>query len=109
MSPMVRVTVWGENVHERNEPAVREIYPDGLHGAIAAGLVELLGEEVSVRTATLDQPDHGLTQDVLDETDVLSWWGHIAHDQVADEVVERVHAAVLGGMGLLVLHSGHYS
>src|SRR4051812_6833897 len=109
MSPMVRITVWGENVHERNEPAVREIYPDGMHGAIAAGLSELLGDEVRVRTATLEQPDHGLTQDVLDATDVLTWWGHIAHDQVADDVVERVHAAVLGGMGLLVLHSGHYS
>jgi trehalose utilization protein len=103
---MVRVTVWGENVHERNEPEVRAIYPDGMHAAIAAGLSS---EQVHVRTATLDQPEHGLTQQVLDETDVLTWWGHIAHDQVDDAVVARVHDAVLGGMGLLVLHSGHYS
>jgi len=106
---MVRVTVWGENVHERNEEAVRAIYPDGMHGAIAAGLKEYLGDAVSVRTATLDQPEHGLAQDVLDATDVLTWWGHIAHDQVDDAVVERVHAAMLGGMGLLALHSAHYS
>src|SRR4051794_39130269 len=106
---MVRITVWGENVHERNEPAVREIYPDGMHAAIAAGLRERLGEAVSVRTATLDEPSHGLTPDVLAETDVLTWWGHIAHDQVADDVVARVHDAVLGGMGLLALHSAHYS
>jgi len=105
----VRVTVWGENVHERTEEAVRALYPEGMHGAIAAGLAELLGERVSVRTATLDQPEHGLTPEVLAETDVLTWWGHIAHDDVADAVVERVHEAVLGGMGLLVLHSGHYS
>ena len=58
---MVRVTVWGENVHERNEPAVRAIYPDGMHATIAAGLATLLGEQVQVRTATLDQPEHGLT------------------------------------------------
>jgi trehalose utilization protein len=107
---MVRVTVWGENVHERNEPEVRALYPDGMHATIAAGLTESLGDErVQVRTATLEQPDHGLPQDVLDNTDVLTWWGHIAHDQVADEVVERVRQAVLGGMGLLVLHSAHYS
>ena len=106
---MVRVTVWGENVHEREEPAVRAIYPDGMHSAIAAGLSQSLGERVRVRTATLEQPEHGLTEDVLDDTDVLTWWGHGAHDQVSDEVVARVHQAVLSGMGLLVLHSGHYS
>jgi trehalose utilization protein len=106
---MVRVTVWGENVHEREEPAVREIYPDGMHGAIAAGLEASLGERVQVRTATLEQHEHGLPQDVLDNTDVLTWWGHAAHDRVDDAVVERVHQAVLGGMGLLVLHSGHHA
>jgi trehalose utilization protein len=109
VSEIVRVTVWGENVHERNEPEVRALYPDGLHGAIAAGLSELLGDRVRVRTATQEQPEHGLSQDVLDDTDVLTWWGHIAHEEVDDAVVARVHQAVLDGMGLLVLHSGHYS
>jgi trehalose utilization protein len=109
MGSMVRITVWGENVHERNEPAVRELYPDGMHETIAGGLRAALGDAVSVRTATLDQPEHGLTPEVLDSTDVLTWWGHIAHSDVADEVVARVHAAVLGGMGLLALHSAHYS
>ena len=109
MSEPIRVTVWNENVHEREEPAVREIYPQGMHGAIAAGLEELLGEQVQVRTATLEQPEHGLPQDVLDNTDVLTWWGHAAHDEVADEVVERVHRHVLEGMGLVVLHSAHWS
>ena len=105
----VRVTVWGENVHEREEEEVRAIYPDGMHATIAAGLAGLLGDRVQVRTATLEQDEHGLTDEVLRETDVLTWWGHHAHDQVADAVVERVHEAVLGGMGLLVLHSGHFS
>jgi trehalose utilization protein len=102
----MRVTVWGENVHERTEEHVRALYPDGMHATIAAALA---ADDVQTRTATLDQPEHGLTQEVLDTTDVLTWWGHIAHDDVDDAVVERVHAAVLGGMGLLVLHSGHYS
>ena len=105
----IRVTVWGENVHEAQEPEVRAIYPDGMHATIAAGLRELLGDGVEVGTATLQEPEHGLTQDVLDRTDVLTWWGHIAHDQVDDAVVDRVQDAVLGGMGLLVLHSGHYA
>src|SRR6187401_2414587 len=77
VSEIVRVTVWGENVHERNEPEVRALYPEGLHGAIAAGLSELLGDRVRVRTATLREPEHGLTQEVIDDTDVLTWWGHI--------------------------------
>jgi trehalose utilization protein len=105
----VRVTVWGENVHERSEEHVRAIYPDGMHAAVASGLQALLGDRARVRTATLDQPDHGLPDAVLEETDVLTWWGHRAHDQVDDAVVERVHRAVLDGMGLLALHSAHYS
>ncbi|KYH25463.1 trehalose utilization [Halalkalicoccus paucihalophilus] len=103
---MVRVTVWNEFRHEREDEAAREQYPDGIHEAIA-GFLEERGFDT--RTATLDEPEHGLTEEVLDETDVLTWWGHIAHDEVEDEIVDRVQERVLEGMGLLVLHSGHYS
>lgn len=105
----IRVTVWGENVHDRRDEAVKAIYPDGMHSAIAAGLEELLGSRVLTRTATLEQPEHGLTREALEETDVLTWWGHMAHHQVQDEIVDRVHERVLAGMGLVVLHSGHWS
>lgn len=105
----LRVTVWNEGVHEATQPEIAAIYPHGIHGAIAEGLRELLGDEVVVRTATLDDPEHGLSEQALAETDVLLWWGHIAHDRVSDEVVERVREHVLGGMGLIVLHSGHFS
>jgi trehalose utilization protein len=109
VSRPIRVTVWGENVHEQREPEVAARYPDGMHGAIAQGVEENLGDRVIVRTATLEQPEHGLTEEVLQNTDVLTWWGHAAHADVADEVVERVHRHVLAGMGLIVLHSGHWS
>jgi trehalose utilization protein len=102
-----RVTIWNEHVHERTEPRVAAIYPTGIHGAIAAGIAPLA--DLDVGTATLADPEHGLTAEVLAATDTLVWWGHVAHDQVADAVVERVQAAVLGGMGLVVLHSGHES
>lgn len=105
----LRVLVWGENRHERTEPEVAARYPDGMHGAIAAGVEANLGERAVVRTATLDDPEHGLTEEVLAGTDVLTWWGHAAHDEVDDAVVERVHRHVLAGMGLIVLHSGHWS
>ena len=108
----IRVTVWGENFHEHSErdsAGMAERYPDGMHGAIAAGLTELLGDGVAVRTATQDQPEHGLTEEVLDQTDVLTWWGHATHGAVDDAVVDRVHRRVLGGMGILILHSGHFS
>ncbi|WP_101297599.1 ThuA domain-containing protein [Halegenticoccus soli] len=103
---MTRVTVWNEYRHEKDSEAVAEVYPDGIHAAIADGLAE---RGFETRTATLDEPEHGLTEEVLDGTDVLTWWGHRAHAEVSDEVVERVRDRVLDGMGLLVLHSGHYS
>ncbi|GAA0231613.1 ThuA domain-containing protein [Haladaptatus pallidirubidus] len=101
-----RVTVWNEFRHEREGGAAEECYPDGIH-AILAELFESRGFDVT--TATLDEPEHGLTEAVLDDTDVLTWWGHAAHEEVADEVVERVQKHVLDGMGLIVLHSGHFS
>ena len=106
---MIRVTVWNEFVHERERDDVAQLYPAGIHGAIKLGLEESLGEQVEVTTATLDQPDHGLTAHQLTNTDVLIWWGHMAHDQVADEIVDRVHNRVLEGMGLIALHSAHAS
>ena len=105
----ITVTVWGENIHERRDPRVTRLYPDGMHETIAAGLRARLGDGAVVRTATLQQEEHGLTDDVLATTDVLTWWGHAAHEQVDDAVVARVQQAVLNGMGLVVLHSGHHS
>jgi trehalose utilization protein len=106
----LRVTIWNENIHEQQVGSVPAgIYPSGMHAAIKDLLVFELASEVEIRTATLDQKEHGLTQEVIDQTDVLMWWGHEAHPAVSDEVVQRVFDAVLGGMGLIVLHSAHYS
>jgi trehalose utilization protein len=105
---MVRVTVWNEYKHEQIHDEVRSVYPNGIHTVIAEGL-EAAEQGFAVRTATQPEPEHGLTQDVLDNTDVLIWWGHMAHDQVDDTIVNRVHERVLNGMGLVVLHSGHFS
>ncbi|WP_269522561.1 ThuA domain-containing protein [Coraliomargarita parva] len=105
----IRVTVWNEFVHEVKNEVVKGIYPNGIHAVIAEGLKELLGENVIVNTATLEEPEHGLTEASLAETDVLLWWGHCAHGKVSDEVVDRVQERVLQGMGLIVLHSGHFS
>ncbi len=107
MGNNIRVTVWHEFRHEKTNAAVRAIYPDGMHNAIAAGLRAAGG--MTVRTATLDEPEHGLSAEVLAETDVLTWWGHMAHQEVRDDIVERVRRRVWAGMGLVVLHSGHFS
>lgn len=103
---MTKVTVWNENRHEQKNPVVSEIYPKGIHGAIAEFLQ---ADNNDVRTATLDEPEHGLTDEVLENTDVLVWWGHLAHGEVEDEIVKKVQQRVLDGMGLIVLHSGHFS
>lgn len=102
-----RITVWNEFLHERENDVVRAVYPDGIHAEIASALEDAL--DADVRTATLREPENGLPQEVVDATDVLFWWGHKAHAEVSDVVVERVHRAVLAGMGLVVLHSGHVS
>ena len=105
----MRVTIWNEHVHERREESVKRIYPEGMHAPIAAGIRRELGDGVAIRVATLEEPEHGLTEAALAETDVLTWWGHAAHDQVEDRVVDRVHQRVLEGMGIVLLHSAHYS
>ncbi len=103
----INVTVWNEYRHERAEEHIRAIYPDGIHNAIKSYLDKVPG--LNVRTATLDEPENGLPQEVVDSTDVMLWWGHMAHGEVKDEVVERVWQRVQKGMGLIVLHSGHAS
>ncbi len=106
MSP-INVTVWGEYRHEKTHKAVSDVYPKGMHVTIAEGLQAY--QEFAVRTATLDEPEHGLTDAVLNSTDVLTWWGHMAHGDVRDDIVEKVAKRVWEGMGLIVLHSGHFS
>lgn len=110
---MIRVTVWNEYLHDDptfehcSEEAIKQ-HPNGLHETIA-DIVRELGDEVEVRAAQMKQPENGLTDEVLENTDVMIWWGHMGHQFVADEVVEKVYKRIMNGMGLIVLHSGHYS
>jgi trehalose utilization protein len=105
---MPRITFFNEFIHERKHDAVRRIYPDGIHMTLARAMQRLLPNGV-IATATQDQPEHGLTDAVLANTDVLAWWGHMGHADIADAIVDRVHQRVLEGMGFLALHSAHYS
>lgn len=102
----MNVLVWNENRHEKSNETVASIYPTGIHGTIKQFLAE---QNIQVETATLDEENHGITKEKLMNTDVLLWWGHLAHHEVSDEVVELIHQRVLEGMGLIVLHSGHFS
>ena len=106
MNIPIRVTIWNEYVHEKQEPSVGALYPEGIHGALAKSLA---APDLVIRTATLEEPEHGLTQEVLNATDVLLWWGHAAHDKVDDAIVSRVQQRVWEGMGILIMHSGHMS
>ncbi len=103
----IRTTVWGENVHEQKNKVVAEVYPNGMHNCIADGLNQ--DPAIEATTATLQEPEHGLTVEKLDNTDVLIWWGHCAHGDVDDEIVERVADRVYAGMGLILLHSAHFA
>ena len=103
----IRVTVWNEYRHEKEKPEIANVYPEGIHGAIANHLSQV--EALEVRTATLDEPGQGLPDKVLDATDVLTWWGHGAHQEVEDNLVDRLQSRILDGMGLICLHSAHFS
>ncbi len=103
----IKVTIYNEFVHEKTSESVAKIYPEGIHGAIAEHMEK--EPDLETKAATLEMPEHGLTEEVLEDTDVLIWWGHAAHDKVSDAVVDRVQMRVLNGMGLIVLHSGHFS
>ena len=109
MPAPLRVTVWNEHRHEKLDPVVAGIYPDGIHTAIAAALRASSHDPLDVRCASLDEIDQGLPASLLDETDVLVWWGHAAHDEVTDSLSDRVHDHVLRGMGLVSLHASALS
>lgn len=107
---MPRITIFNEFRHERNDAEVRELYPDGMHVSLEQGIRARQPEtDLQFTYALLDEAEHGLSEEVLARTDTLLWWGHLAHDEVSDEVAERVQQAVLAGMGLIVLHSAHFS
>jgi len=107
MDKRINVTVWNEFRHEKKNEKVKAIYPEGMHKVISDFLSA--ESDMNVRTATLDEPEHGLTDEVLNSTDVLIWWGHMAHKEVQDEIVEKVHKRILEGMGFVALHSAHFS
>ena len=104
----INVVIWNEFRHERFEDACREIYPKGIHGCIQ----DFLGvnNDLNITLAALDDECQGLPNELLNETDVLIWWGHMAHHEVEDKLVEKIRQRVYAGkMGLIVLHSGHHS
>jgi trehalose utilization protein len=103
----IRTVVWGENVHEQENKIVADLYPGGMHKCIADALNQ--NANIEATTATLQDPEHGLSEERLAKTDVLLWWGHAAHGDVSDSVVERVCDAVNAGMGIIFLHSAHFS
>jgi trehalose utilization protein len=106
MSDVVRVVVWDENKHS----VPKDIYPTNLRGAIADALNEAGKGKVAAQVASLDDPNQGITADKLKQADVLIWWGHARHGEVTDETAAIVKNAVHNdGLGLMVLHSGHYS
>ncbi len=102
----MKVTVWNEFFHEQEQEFIRKVYPEGIHNQIA-GFLKC--DDIEVRTTTLYDENCGITQELLDDTDVLIWWAHCRHNEVTDEVAKMVQQAVLRGMGIIFLHSAHNS
>lgn len=107
MAP-IRVTFWNEYRHEKTSEEAKALYPNGIHAFAKTFLEE--DADITVRLAALDDPDNGLPDEVLDQTDVLIWWGHLAHHEVPDELAIKIRDRVVGGkMGFVALHSAHKS
>lgn len=103
---MIKVAIFNEFLHEREDEAVKKIYPNGIHNAIKDFLP---ADEYEVTTTTLDDHEEILTPEFLKTVDVLLWWGHMCHPKVSDAVAEAVRDAVHSGMGFIPLHSAHHS
>jgi len=103
----IKVTIFNEHIHEQKIPEKMTQYPNGLHGAIAQAFKD--DDRFTVRYALMEEPDQGLPNELLDDTDVLIWWGHCAHAKVEDRIADKVQERVLNGMGLIALHASHKS
>src|SRR5690606_20328278 len=103
----LRVTIYNEYLRAVEAEGVRRVYPDGIHAELRSAVLEP-APGAEGRVATLREPAHGLTQDVVHATPGMLWWGDKGHAEVADAVAEGVLGAVLAGRGLAVLLSGHY-
>ena len=103
----IKVTVWNEYMDEQKRSEVASVYPEGLHKAIEAFLNK--DAEISASVSIITDPEQGLSEQILNNTDVLVWWGHTHHNDVQDHLVKRVVEKVQQGMGIVFLHSAHKS
>jgi trehalose utilization protein len=104
-----KVVVWSEGTANVDE-ASKKVYPKDINTAIAEGLKPLEDKGWQVLTATLDAPDQGLSDALLNSTDVLIWWGHKRHGDVKEELVRKIEKRVKeDGMGFIATHSSHFA
>lgn len=99
----VRVVVWDER-----QPSQKEAYENFLGNAIADFL---RGEDgLAVQSVTIDDPEQGISQAVLDNCDVLIWWGHKRQSEILPEAGKRIVERISSGkLHLIALHSAHWS
>lgn len=87
-----------EKYHAKGSKAIKEAYPLGLGGTLKDYISQM--DDVSVTLVTLDMPEFGLPDELLEKTDVLVWWAHVGHDAVPDELAHKIQERVLRGMDL---------
>jgi len=99
----VKVVVWDEQ-----QPAQKQAYSSFLGNSVAEHLGAQPG--ISVRSVNINDPGQGLAGGVLDDCQVLIWWGHVRHAEISAEtgrsIVERIKD---GKLSLVALHSAHWS
>ncbi|MCB1210576.1 MAG: hypothetical protein KDK97_14695, partial [Verrucomicrobiales bacterium] len=100
----IHVLVWDER-----QPRQAEAYENFLGNEISKQLTAS-AKGLELRSAALDDPEQGLTEENLKWANVLVWWGHARHKDVTDESVKRVMDRLLAGdLDLIALHSAHWA
>ena len=103
-----KVVVWSEGT-ANVDAGSKEVYPNDINTAIAEGLKPLAARGWEIVKASLNEPEQGLSDALLNSTDVLIWWGHKKHGDVKDELVGKIVSRVKEGkMGFIPTHSSHF-
>lgn len=99
----IHVLIWDEQQTEQ-----QEVYPNFLGNQLAKHLRKQ--EHLSVVVVTPDDPQQGLSDENLDQADVLIWWGHRRHKEITPETGQKIVARIQSGdLQMIALHSAHFA
>ena len=103
IQPRIQVVVWDEQQEKQ-----KRAYPNYLGNHIASHLQK--NESLDVLSVNLNDPGQGLSDEVLENCEVMVWWGHVRHTEISLETSKKLIRRVKEGkLNLIFLHSAHWA